>query len=174
MSKLGFRKSLELQPITKHLPKTKPKRKTTFFMLEYFLKLIIKNLLMPHTSSNLPHDICWRLKAGGNLVNCHLLHLKLHIQINDMNPTYMPCQSNKTNAQNPMTQLDRPLIAKKKLNITKVWFTIQRDPHHLSITEQQEVNYVNIDSSIISITTICNDSKIHRKGNNNIHVVSDS
>jgi hypothetical protein len=56
MSILGFRQSLEPQPRTKHLPKTKPKNKATFFTPKYFLKLIIKDLLMPHTSSNLLHD----------------------------------------------------------------------------------------------------------------------
>jgi hypothetical protein len=63
LSKLGFRQSLELQPRTKHLPKTKPKKKATLFTLEYFLKLIIKDLLMPHTSSNLPHDFMLEIES---------------------------------------------------------------------------------------------------------------
>jgi hypothetical protein len=61
LSRLGFKQSLEPQAITKHLPKTKPKKKTTIFTPEYFLKLIFKDLLMPllmpHTLSNLPHDL---------------------------------------------------------------------------------------------------------------------
>jgi hypothetical protein len=62
----------------------------------------------------------WRLKVGENLINCQLLHLRLHMQTNDKNPTYLSCQFDKTNAQNPMAQLNKPLTTKKKLNTTKV------------------------------------------------------
>jgi hypothetical protein len=64
LSKLGFRQSLEAQPRTKHLPKMKPKKKATLFTPKYFLKLIINDLLMPHTSSNLPHDYMLEIESG--------------------------------------------------------------------------------------------------------------
>jgi hypothetical protein len=64
LSRLGFRQSPEPQPRTKHLSKTKPKEKAALFTPEYFLKLIIKDLIKPHTSSNLPHDCMLEIESG--------------------------------------------------------------------------------------------------------------
>jgi hypothetical protein len=40
------------------------KKKATLFTLEYFLKLIINDLLMPHISSNLLHDYMLEIESG--------------------------------------------------------------------------------------------------------------
>jgi hypothetical protein len=63
MSILGFKQSPKPQPVNKHLPKTKLKEKVAFLTPKYFLKFIIKDLLMPHTSSNLPHDCMLEIES---------------------------------------------------------------------------------------------------------------
>jgi hypothetical protein len=49
MFRLDFRQSPKPQRRTKHLHKTKLKDKVALSTLEYFLKFIVKDLLMPHT-----------------------------------------------------------------------------------------------------------------------------
>jgi hypothetical protein len=102
LSKLGFTQSPEPQPRNKHFPKTKLKKKTTLFTPEYFLKLIIKDLFMPHTSSNLPHDFMLEIESRWKSNQLPPFALQVVDLVDDMNPIYLPCQFNKTNAQNPM------------------------------------------------------------------------
>jgi hypothetical protein len=40
------------------------KRKATLFTPKYFLKLIIKDLLMPHALNNLPHNLMLEIESG--------------------------------------------------------------------------------------------------------------
>jgi len=63
MSILDFRQSPKPQRIIKHLHKTKLKDKVALLTLKYFLKFIIKDLLMPHTSSDLPHDYMLEIES---------------------------------------------------------------------------------------------------------------
>jgi hypothetical protein len=127
MSRLGFKQSPKPQPKIKHLPKTKPKEKIAHLTQKYFLKLIIKICLCHTHQAIYLMVVCWRLKVGGNLVNCHFLHLRLHIQTDDKDPTYLFCQFDKTNAQNLNTQLNKPVITKKKLNTVKVKLIIHKN-----------------------------------------------
>ncbi len=64
MFKSYFQQSPKPQPRTKHLPKTKPKKKATLLLPEYFLKFIIKDLLMPHALNNLLHDFMLEIESG--------------------------------------------------------------------------------------------------------------
>jgi hypothetical protein len=64
MSKLSFKQSPKPQPKTTHFPKTKPEKKPTFFTPKYFLKFIINDLFMSHTSNNLLHDFMPEIENG--------------------------------------------------------------------------------------------------------------
>jgi hypothetical protein len=60
MFKLGFRQS----PKPSIFPKPSLKKKLPFLTPEYFLKLSIKDLLMPHALNNLPHDFMLEIESG--------------------------------------------------------------------------------------------------------------